>query len=110
MIEVKTIGEGVSVLTKMGVAEDLARQFAQDVVKVIDEKSAKALFTHIAEVQQKTTAVKEGIAGRRGLEKVGLAPEISPTISRTEESLLKSQIRAEARTEERRVGKECRSR
>ena len=98
MIEVKTIGEGVSVLTKMGVAEDLARQFAQDVVKVIDEKSAKALFTHIAEVQQKTTAVKEGIAGRRGLEKVGLAPEISPTISRTEESLLKSQIRAEART------------
>lgn len=56
MIKAKTAGKAIEVLTKMGVADDLARQFAEDVVKVTDDKAAKKLFEHIANVQQTTKA------------------------------------------------------
>ena len=54
MIKAKTIGEATSVLSKMGVADDLVRQFAPDVVKVADEKTAKVLFNNIANLQRAT--------------------------------------------------------
>lgn len=43
-------------------------------------------------------AVRDGIPGRRGLAKVGLAPEAPAKITKQEDILLKGQIRAEART------------
>ena len=68
MIKAKTIGEAIETLTKMGVADDLARQFAGDVVKVADDKTAKKLFEHIANVQQTTKVAPK------------LAPSISPEL------------------------------
>ena len=43
--EAKTTGDALILLQKMGVADDIARQFAEEVVKVTDDKTAKTLFT-----------------------------------------------------------------
>ena len=51
--EVSEIG-AEQLLKKMGVADDLAKNFALDVVKVSTEKEAKALFNNIAKLQQET--------------------------------------------------------
>ena len=61
MVEAKNIGEGASVLTKMGFDEALVREFAPDVVNVSDEAGAKALFQHVANLQF-TTKAKPGAA------------------------------------------------
>ena len=52
--EANTVGDALGVLRKMGVADDLARQFAEEVVKVTDDKAAEKLFHHIANIQQTT--------------------------------------------------------
>jgi len=52
-----TVGDALIVLNKLGVADDLARTFADDVVKITNDKAAKSLFTHIAEVQKTTKVV-----------------------------------------------------
>ena len=59
LIKAKTATEAISVLTKMGVADDLARTFADDIVKVVTEKEAKALFNNIAKIQRTTKIVSE---------------------------------------------------
>ena len=61
MVKTKTVGEALSLLAKAGVADDLARQFASDVVKVADEKSAKVLFENIANLQKTTKVAKPAV-------------------------------------------------
>lgn len=48
-------------LKRMGVADDLARNFAPEVVKVADEKTAEKLFFNIAELQKNTKVAPEGV-------------------------------------------------
>src|SRR3990167_903383 len=55
--EAKTAGDALILLQKMGVADDIARQFPEEVVKVTDDKAAKTLFTRIAELQKTTKVV-----------------------------------------------------
>ena len=53
----------------MGVADDLARSFAVEVVKVSDEKGAKALFNNIVKLQENTKytpSLYTPVAGRGG--------------------------------------------
>ncbi|MBC8435305.1 hypothetical protein H8D91_02270, partial [archaeon] len=57
LVKTKTPQQAISVLTKMGVADDLAKTFADDVVKVNTTKSAKALFNNIANLQKTTKPV-----------------------------------------------------
>ena len=57
MVNTKTAGEAISLLSKMGVADDLARTFADDVVKVAKETDAKKLFESIANSQKATRQV-----------------------------------------------------
>lgn len=186
IIEAVTEGDALKVLFKLGVDEDLAKIFAKDVVKVTNEKEAKALMESIFKLQETTrlskpliekglevtempisklnsiegdralaqaefaagktsktdlpilvrketdgtftvldgngrivqaenagkntikvttdeaayrrlTAEPGGVPGNKGLKTVGLAPEPSPKIVRTEFQLLKSRIQSEAR-------------
>lgn len=59
MIKAKSLNEAISILTRIGIADDLAREFAPDVVKVVDEKTAKNLFNNVANLQKTTKTVKE---------------------------------------------------
>lgn len=54
MVKTATRDEALILLKRMGVAEDLALNFADDVVKVSTEKEAQKLFNHIADFQLKT--------------------------------------------------------
>lgn len=54
LINARTPGDAIITLTKMGVADDLARNFASDVVKISTEKEAKQLFNAIAKLQETT--------------------------------------------------------
>src|SRR3990167_1516783 len=49
-----TLGDAMIVLKKMGVADDLIRQFAEEVVKIQTDDAAKILFNKIANIQQTT--------------------------------------------------------
>ncbi|MFA5772894.1 MAG: LPD38 domain-containing protein [Thermoplasmata archaeon] len=60
--ETDNVGDAMKLLLKLGVEDNLAREFAPDVVKVASEKEAKALFNSIANLQLKTKAVKPPIS------------------------------------------------
>jgi len=94
----KTEMEALQVLTKMGVSDDLARQFAPDVVKVMTEAQAKKLFSGIAKLQETTKPVAKGTyvplaeqARRIANETPGvrLADELTPQQTGMAESALK---------------------
>ncbi len=53
-IKTATEGDALILLKRMGVNEDLAKNFAQDVVKVSNKTEAKSLFNNIADMQLKT--------------------------------------------------------
>lgn len=57
LIKEDTIEGGYQLLKRMGVAEDLAKIFAQDVPKIINEKQAKKFFENIVHLQETTKAV-----------------------------------------------------
>lgn len=57
IVKTKTPGEAISLLSRVGVADDLARIFADDVVKVADEKSAQKLFNSIVNAQKSTKMI-----------------------------------------------------
>ena len=59
MVRAKTFNEAMSVLLKMRVSDDIARNFAEDVVKVSDETAAKSLLIKIAESSKKATGGRE---------------------------------------------------
>lgn len=61
LIRAKTEGEALSTLAKMGVSEDLARQFAKDVVQVNTPEDARRLFMSIGNLQM-TTKAKPALA------------------------------------------------
>src|SRR3990167_3807200 len=52
--EANTLGDAISVLNKLGIEDDLAREFAEAVVKVKTDTSALKLIEHIADVQRTT--------------------------------------------------------
>lgn len=54
LVKTKTPQQAISMLTKMGIADDLARNFADDVVRVNSTKTAKKLFDNIADLQRTT--------------------------------------------------------
>lgn len=54
LISAGTEIDAIRALTKMGVADDLVKIFAPDVVKVTTEKEAKALFENIVKIQETT--------------------------------------------------------
>ncbi len=81
-----TIGDALIVLKKMGVADDIARQFAEEVVKVTDDKAAKTLFARLAELQQTTKATPR-IAPEIGKELQEITPKIEDTISKLIKSI-----------------------
>lgn len=60
IMNAKTEEETFQVLSKMGVTEDLARQFAPDAVKTVTEADAKKLFSSVAKLQETTKPVTAG--------------------------------------------------
>lgn len=58
LVKVKSVDEAVKLLLKLGVADDLAKTFADDVVKVGKTADAKKLFESIAETQRTTRVAK----------------------------------------------------
>ena len=67
--ETDNIGDALKLLLKLGVEDNLAREFAPDVVKIRSEKEAKLFFDSIANVQLKTKATTKIIPeARKGIE------------------------------------------
>lgn len=92
MRNAKTLGDAMSVLQKMRIADDLVIQFAPDVVKVADEKGAKALFDSISNLQRTTRVAVPPTAKRLlGIEP---APFVKPKRTR-EDTALRAKLKAE---------------
>lgn len=49
--------DAMNILRKMGIANDIAREFAPEVVKTTTDKAAKSLFFRLAEMQRTTKVV-----------------------------------------------------
>jgi len=73
-----TLGDALIVLQKLGVADDLARNFADEVVKVRSIKDAKNLFNSIANLQQTTKATGR-IISPEGKKLIEIPPVTSQT-------------------------------
>jgi hypothetical protein len=58
LVKTKTVEEALTTLTRLGVADDIARAYADDVVKVITEKEAKNILKAISKLQETTKIVK----------------------------------------------------
>jgi hypothetical protein len=84
------LGDAYKILMKMGLSDDLVKQFASDVVKVKTDKEAKLLFESIVNIQLKTKAVKSVVPTTKGIKEV--VPEIP------EKRLLPAVIRGETFT------------
>lgn len=88
-VAAKTEGEAMNVLQKLGVQEDLIKQFAPDVAKVSTEEDARKLLESIANLQRTTKAAAERpsvykpVAERQGQfsEKTGGYIEVPPESS-----------------------------
>lgn len=81
------VGDAITVLGKMGVSDDLARFFADDVVKVADDRAAKALLIHIADVKKRTVGALDATA----IKAVGDVPvplKTTPAVKTFDDSLI----------------------
>jgi hypothetical protein len=84
---INNVGDAVIFLTKMRLTDDLAKEFAESVVKVKTDDGAKKLLIHIAETQRTTKPVSGGVnILRKEAEEVASAPwhkKISDTMKRS---------------------------
>lgn len=86
--EANTIEDAIRVLTKMGVSDDLAREFAEVTVKAQTDDAARKLLDHIAKVETTTKATSrvapQIISKPLGVESVkNIAPEVIPTLPKS---------------------------
>lgn len=95
---VKTEGESLILLQRAGVADDLAKNFAPDVVKVNTEKQAANLFNRITNLQQTTRKTTDVMAVLPPTVKKLLGEKPAPTVKprRTrEDTALRVKLKAE---------------
>jgi cell fate (sporulation/competence/biofilm development) regulator YlbF (YheA/YmcA/DUF963 family) len=60
LVKTATEGDALILLKRMGVADDIARNYALDIAKVSTEKDAKKLFENIVRLQQETKLSLKG--------------------------------------------------